>query len=599
MIKTLPTYLINKIKAWEVIDRPASVVKEILENSLDAWADKISISIRWGWKDLIKIQDNGSWISETDLEKSIERYATSKITNEQDLENILSYGFRWEALSSISEISKFFLQSKNWQNSQAFQISKVDGIFEKKPISYNQENWTTILVQDIFYNTPARQKFLKSAQTEWDYIYNIVLNYCIIKNDVEFFLLKDDKIIFDLKPENLEKRIFSIFPTSRHQNISSFESESIWVKVFWYASNSSLSFFDDWKIHIFVNCRPVKDKIIKKAIMQSYFWNITKWKYPFVILFLEIDTNQLDVNVHPKKQEIKFLDPQKIFKLVNWAVSSSFKTNQISNAPESFLSNQKSNFHNSTSSQNQYQASSSQNQYPASSYQNILSSKNFSLPTHNQIENIKSFGQKNISETLDLEFSNQVTFEETKSYGYIPWDYKIIGQIWDAYIIAQKDDWLFLIDQHALAERIAYEKLLKKFSENLWEKSELLSPYTVEIFWAEKNLQNLEKFGFEIEHFWWKKYLISAIPLALENINFDLNNLLELDEFNITKLVESLFATQACKASIKAWDKLSFLQMQALIEDWLKNIDWFFVCQHWRPFFWQIEKWSIDKLFDR
>ena len=562
MIKTLPTYLINKIKAWEVIDRPASVIKELLENSLDAWADKIKIFVRSGWKDLIKIEDNWIWIEEKDLEKAIERYATSKIFDEKDLENILSYGFRWEALSSISEISKFYMQSKykNWENI-AFQISKVDWIFEKKPISFNWQNWTITLVQDIFYNTPARQKFLKSAQTEWDYIHDVVLNYCIIRNDVEFFVSKDDKNIFDLKSQNLEDRIFSIFPASWKQNITHFENQNLEAKIFWYCSNASLSFFDDKKIFIFVNSRPVKDKIIKKAIMQSYFWNITKWKYPFAIIFLEIENDQLDVNVHPKKQEIKFLDPQKIFKLVSGAISSSFKTSQISNVWEEFVKNQ-----------------------------------NFSI-SKNQIENIKSFNPKN--EWLGLEFETQITFDETKGYGYQPTQYQIIGQIWDSYIVAQNWESMYLIDQHALAERVAYEKLLKNFSASLGEKSELLSPYVVEIFWTKKNIENLKKFGFEIEPFWEKKYLISAVPKVLENINFDLNNLLELDELTIVKLVENLFATKACKASIKAGDKLSFLQMQKLLEDWMKNIDGFFVCQHWRPFFWQIERWKVDKLFDR
>lgn len=568
-IKKLPQYLINKLKAWEIVDRPASIVKELLENSIDAWADNILIEIKDWWKKLIKIQDNWSWISTIDLPLSIERYATSKIEEEKDLYNISTYWFRGEALASISEVSKFKIQTKVKSEPIWYELNKIDGEVSIDNIPFPYDSGTIVYIEDIFYNTPARLKFLKSAQTEWSYINSLVIDLALINYNIWFTLIKDGKTILSLKKsQDQYSRIFDIFDKSFEKNIFSVEKKDDNVDIYWLVSDSALSFAWLDNIKIYVNQRSVQDKIIRKALLDAYDRQLAPWMYPFAVLFININPSLVDVNVHPRKLEVKFQDPWSMYNLIKNLIIDWFSKSKIS-------------------------------------WWDI---KQVSFSNHNNYIKTQTWSTK--QDWFDFQFQKNLLQQSEKSIinelNTQELNFQILWQIWDSYIVIQSDDGIYFVDQHAIAERIAFENMRKDIEKNWLKSWILLNPLTI---WISKNLVIedkillLQKLWFDISLLSDSSLVIYAVPQAFidyqVDINILINKIIYLEDISLNVIFDNILAQKACKISIKAGEKLSNQQMNQLIKDWFDYITWMFVCQHGRPSFIKVSKENIDKLFDR
>ena len=571
-IHKLPKNITNILSAWEVVERPYSVVKELVENSIDAQATQIIIDIqKWG-KKLINIFDNGTWIEKDDLPLTITEYATSKISKLEDIYNIWSFGFRWEALSTIAEVSKFRIQSKTKQEPIWYELNKLWKDINIQPVPVNFEHGTNIIVEDLFYNVPVRAKFLKSEQTEFKYIQELITNFAIKNFDIEFKLLHNWKIIKHFtKANSLFERLQQIYPKSWEENLLTLEHEDEIYEIYGVIGKSILKFNSN-KIKIFINNRPVKDKIIQKAVMQAYSRWLEPGLYPFVILFLNIKPDLVDVNIHPRKEEVKFLDPGSIYNLVLNIVKSTIEQEKWIEDKTNYVDFSKQKFWN---------------------YKQTKSTLN--------IEDMKKVGETIRQENLDLDYQSNILFQENNIESG---DITVIWQIFDSYILFQKQEDFYIMDQHAVAERIIFEKMKKEYNK---DKQALLSvPLTFEIIQKnDKILEKLQELWFDISYFGEKKVILYSVPDVLEKYKIDISNLLnnllnsKEEDINIDKILEQTLATKSCKAAIKANHKLSNLEMKQLIEDWQKYIGGFFVCQHGRPSVVKISKHDIDWFFDR
>ncbi len=588
-IAKLADYVINRLKAWEVVNRPSNVLKELVENSIDAWATNLEINIvDWG-KNLISVQDNWEWIQLSDMDLLLERYATSKLKTDDDLLSLSSYWFRWEALASIAEVSKITVLSKTAYSEIGTKLTKrwTEKIVNHQPVPF--KNGTVITVEDLFYNVPARLKFLKSTQTEFYYCYNYFVDVALWHHDKDFIFKKNDKVVFDLKAtDDLIDRINEIFKKDWKNNLKTLDYSDDDLTITWVVSDPTIRFWSSENIKIYVNSRPIQDKIIYKAIMDAYNRQISPWEFPFVVLKLDIKPELIDVNVHPSKMQVKFVDSQKIYQLVYSSVYKCLSDNKITSVVHDFIWSENSG--------------STQNYYNKTPWQNVfLGSRDFNNKSE---DNIFWFQEQKIKGSP---LSNNQTFDfydDSKTYSNPDiWDYQIVWQLWNTYIVLQSNDALYYIDQHALAERIAFENMKKATS---LKKELLLQPVKFSV----TDIPDLQEKITQLNELWFDCSLLSenvmvvyAVPNIFITYPVDLetlfNYVLYLEDINFNHVLDGVFATKACKTSIKAWHKLSYEQMANLIKEWFDSIEGMFVCQHWRPFFVKIEKGSVDKMFDR
>lgn len=604
-IHKLPDFVINRLKAWEVVQRPASLLKELVENSLDAGATELIITINDGGKSFLSLQDNGCGIELSDMDLLLERYATSKIDSEQDLFSLKSYGFRGEALASIAEVSKISVLTKTKYAEIWTKLVRRGNENVIKHLGVPFEHGTLITVEDLFYNVPARLKFLKSAQTEFYYCYNYFVDIALYHYDKAFILKKNDKLIFDLKPaRDLQNRILDLFKKDWWEKLIPLAQKFEKLEISGVVSDASLRFGSGENIKIYVNERPIQDKIIRKALMDAYARQITPGEYPMAILMFKIEPSEVDVNVHPAKLQVKFADSQMIYQVVYQTISELLGKHKIW-----FVGSEFFQWKGTASSPSFPQSSAFPSQKPDFSAffaeeEKGSEKSDFFSPWigGRKAENEALFGVwgSQISQfgSLDAE-QHQEQFYFHKDIG----EYQILGQLWNMYIALQADTALYLIDQHALAERIAFEKM--KTSQDLTSES-LLQPLKFEvtqIAHLEQKIEELNQLGFEISLLSENVIVIYAIPKVFVQYPVDmwvlLNHVLYLEEITFDHLLDGVYATKACKASIKAGHKLSYLQMQQLVQDGFEFIPGMFVCQHGRPFFVKMDKKHIDGLFDR
>ena len=596
-IHKLPEYVINRLKAWEVVNRPSSVIKELVENSLDAGAKSIEVNIVDGWKSMISVQDDWEWIQLSDMDLLLERYATSKINTDEDLLSISSYGFRWEALASISEVSKITIMSKTAYSEIWTKYTKRwnEQVINHVPVPF--QHGTIVSVEDLFYNVPARLKFLKSAQTEFYYCYNYFVDVAIWHYDKNFVLKKNDKIIFDLKwCDSLIERIDDIYKKDWSNNLKPLEFEDESMRILWVLSDPSIRFWSADNIKIYVNSRPIQDKTIYRALMDAYRRQLTPWEYPLAVLMLDIKPDLVDVNVHPSKLQVKFVDTQAVYKNIYDSVATCLWDSKITDYSNN-------NFTSSRPfAQSENSSNSSNFQFSSGWYrwQNVFMG---SGDLHNRPTTLfgqDDFSQSNVSavsqwfeqEQQDVVFSNSQI-----------WDYQVVWQLWNSYIVIQWQDSLYYVDQHALAERIAFEKMKKNTD---FSKELLLQPVkfnVTDVADLEKKIEEINQFGFDCSLLTENMMVVYAVPKIFITYPVELeklfNYILYLPEINFDHMLDGIYATKACKTSIKAWHKLSMDQMINLIQEWFENIDGMFVCQHGRPSFVKIDKKIIDELFDR
>lgn len=604
-IHKLPDYVINRLKAWEIVERPSSILKELVENSIDAQAQNIEICINdWG-KSFLSVQDDWTWIELSDMDLLLERYATSKIQTDEDLYQISSYGFRWEALASIAEVSKITVITKTQYAQIWTKLQKKGWEIISKHTPVNFDHWTIVSVEDLFFNVPARQKFLKSSQTEYFYCYSYFVNVALRHTDKHRILKKNDRIIFDLKPTDLIWRITDIYKQDRKKNLKAFEYKSDLINFHWVVSDPWLRFGSAENIKIYVNWRPIQDKIIKKALMDAYSRQITPWEYPFAILILDISPKLVDVNVHPSKLQVKFADSQQIFQIVFSVISETLSQNKITSQKQHYINENQQNF------KSNFYYNQKGSWWISDNTSTVLNKVVSDFQT-TQLENSPSREQMQLFDNTISNNNVQSLFgldgltssvESKRFFNSEIWEYQVIGQLWNSYIVLQSNDALYYIDQHALAERIAFETMKKE--ENL-NSEPLLQPLKYEI----TNVPNLPNKIEELNQLWFdismlgeNIIVIYAIPhiFITQPVDFQVlfNYVLYLDKISFDHLIDWVYATKACKTSIKAWNKLSIPQMEQLVSDGFEKIPGMFVCQHWRPFFVRIEKSEINWFFDR
>jgi DNA mismatch repair protein MutL len=572
MIRILQDNLANKIAAGEVIERPASILKELLENSIDSGALNITVTIN----DFdIRVDDDGYGMSKEDLELSILRFATSKIKEEADLYNIQTFGFRGEALPSIAAISKMKLASKYRESTNAYKLEieggKVIDISEF-PLTVG----TSIEVKDLFFNTPVRLKFLKSHNTEFKYMLDVFEKAALSSPLIHFKLLRDNKVIYDMYTEDLKNRFEHIVPKNNYQFVDIDLSVSgINVKGYIASLNHTRPTRD--LLYIYINKRPIFNNVIQRAIIDGCGNLLERGKYPIVVIFLDIPNDSIDVNVHPRKLEVRFKDSSNIFNLVRTAVNKSVMDKKFQefipreSIPQEFSS------HNEDSKSVNFKSGN----YGIGTKGSLFNSKNHESPY--------SFLQDSSFVSDDL--------------------YKInVYQLYDKFLILEKDEGIEIIDQHAASERVRFEEIKKNMEDNNIEKQQLLIPYSIELskkafVEIKSKIDILKSIGLDIEIFGDNIINVTTIPIFLkdsniQNIIYEIIDDIENGSKSYEDEINIFIATIACHSSIRFGDHLDTNEMQKLVID-LRNCEYPFTCPHGRPTTFEIPRKELYKKFKR
>jgi DNA mismatch repair protein MutL len=589
-IKHLPQHLINKLKAGEIVERPASIVKELVENSLDAWASDITVRIEEGGKTLIKVQDNGTGISADDLPLALARYATSKISRDEDLEHIASYGFRGEALAAIAEVSTCTVHTRTttMPTGVGYALTRVGGEPFVKQIPFAFEHGTIISIENLFHDVPVRQKFLKTATTERHYIRQLLLNYLLLHRNKNRQVWNNGKLVWKVAAtESLLERILALTNAQRQPHLHFFEGTLPWGTVYGMMGDASLHFPSQEQMRFFVNERPVDDKILKKAVMQISKRQLPAGLFPFLYLFVQIDPGMVDVNVHPRKTEVKFLDPGSIFSAVTHVMQQHTGEQKVSYAAFT-----------------QAPIKSSMYAVPSSPKGGKFSPPPQSFSYHHTAET-SLFDQLQAEDADELRLSGEPV--------------QIVGQLWQMYILAASPTGVYLIDQHALAERIAFEAMKSAVAKWWFVPQVLLQPIIIHLpsqdIELHKRQEIFEKIGIDASAFWEAKMIVHTMPQVFIDRVVDIqllaNQLRGQQEKRLTDLEQStpqdIFATileemqgmKACKASITAGQQLTLHEMRQLVRDGQSAIPQMFVCQHGRPSIVKIDKSALDQLVGR
>ncbi|MDF2883190.1 MAG: mismatch repair protein MutL [Clostridiaceae bacterium] len=615
-INILDSNTSNKIAAGEVVERPASVVKELAENSIDAEAKNIIIEIGEGGEKFINIIDDGIGIHPDDMEKAFYPHATSKISKIEDIYSIKTMGFRGEALASVAAVSNLTLKSRTKDFNFGKEIRIYGGKVEK--ISEAASNiGTSICVSDLFYNVPARQKFLKSPQRETASISDIISRLALVNSDISFKYINNGKTVMTTYGTgSMKETIRSIYGKSINDNIVSFEKVSDIASVYGYIGNSEISRGSRNNQSIFVNKRFIKNKLMTAAVENAFKSFLTINKFPFFILCLDIYPEFIDVNVHPTKSELKFRDDRYIYKLVFDAVHEalrqylfkSFNNEEVSSEsiPETTvqipidLKNEVNGNINEISGNTNYSHHISEDNKV---YKNIDAQTKIENPINNVKLNEENY-ITSVTTNKSINYGNDIK-EKVSKFPSL----NIIGQFHKTYIIAEYNDTLYLIDQHAAHEKILFEKFKRSILEKHVVSQLLLSPLVVELTSEDYAYFNdfkeiFENTGFKIELFGDNTITIREVPVILgkpnlKNLFMDiLDNLKNMGSGEKDEVRYTSIATQACKAAIKANDSLSDIEMKSLIEE-LRYIEDPFTCPHGRPTIIKMDLYDIEKKFKR
>ena len=671
-IKILDESVSNIIAAGEVVENPASMIKEMIENSLDAKATVIKIEVFKGGTE-VKINDNGIGMDKEDTLLSIERHATSKISTKDDVFNLQTYGFRGEALASIAAVSKLTISTRTAASNTGYRIGSYGGVVRKfEEISRNPG--TEIEVRDLFYNTPARKKFLRKESTEYNKIRDIVLKEALANTEVAFILELDGKATINTSGRGIDNTILELFGKSVLRNLNKFE--------YGYLGNVEILRSSKDYIFTYINKRYVKSATIERAVIDGYYTKLMKGKYPFAIIFFDIDPAEIDVNVHPSKKIVKFSNDKAIYRQLKDSIDEFFYHNDRENwQPNIDLLKQNINVENKdekisnlfsdeivkTDSQKFFSfethdgnfsgVNSDINKDEASVVIEAETEKNYSVEKSQDV-NLEAAEstiteEKVIPKEMVLENKEDIDFsgsynerENENQYSGIPevreeyipqvekeerytnfnieksnegykvgtfekhegrqFDYNILGQIFDTYILVRKNDELEIYDQHIIHERILYEELKDKFYSKKLDSQQLLIPQKIEVTAVEKsiileNQETFSEFGFEIDQFSDNEMLLRAVPAFdfREDVKNVFHKLLEdlKDENEIKDLRENIIISMSCKGAVKAGQKLDMGEMQNMVRR-LHEVGKY-TCPHGRPIIVKLTKNDLDKMFGR
>ena len=658
-IKILDESVSNIIAAGEVVENPASMIKEMIENSLDAKATVIKIEVFKGGTE-VKINDNGIGMDKEDTLLSIERHATSKISTKEDVFNLQTYGFRGEALASIAAVSKLTITTRTTSSSTGYRIGSYGGVVRKfEEVSRNPG--TEIEVRDLFYNTPARKKFLRKESTEYNKIRDIVLKEALANTEVAFILELDGKSAINTSGRGIDNTILELFGKSVLRNLNKFE--------YGYLGNVEILRSSKDYIFTYINKRYVKSSTIERAVIDGYYTKLMKGKYPFAIIFFDIDPKEIDVNVHPSKKIVKFSNDKVIYRQLKDSIDEFFYHNDRENwQPNIDLLKQNINVENKeekikdlfsdevikgesqkffsfethdgkfgninneieneagnlteTEIGKDYSVGESHADNYVISEETVISENKGNVAF--SVSHSEKWSEKHGSEMPEIRENNFSQIEKTEKYdnrerdneGYKVGtferhegrqvEYNILGQIFNTYILVGKNDELEIYDQHIIHERILYEELKDKFYRRKLESQQLLIPQKIEVTAVEKSIisENQEifsEFGFDIDQFSDNEMLLRSVPVFdfREDVKNVLQKLLEdlKNENEIKDLRENIIISMSCKGAVKAGQKLDMGEMRNMVRR-LHEVGKY-TCPHGRPIIVKLTKNDLDKMFGR
>lgn len=564
-IVLLDDLTINKIAAGEVIERPANVVKELVENSIDAGATQISIEIKNGGKSFIKISDNGKGIELDDIPLALERHATSKIRKVEDLEKTYTMGFRGEALASISSISKLTIISKTKNSDVGIKvISEAGNILSAEDVA--TKTGTTMLVEDLFFNVPVRYKFLKNDATEFRYIKELIEKLALANSNISFKLINNNKNIFSSNGNGkIRDIIYNLYGKNIESNLEDVNYIDGNIKITGVVGNTLIARENRKDQIIFLNKRNIKNQTILNSADEAFKGGTGIGKFGFFILNIDMPATEYDVNVHPTKTEVRFKDEEKVYKTVYYAIKNATLN-------KAFLGN------------NENEEGKVRENYVENEYKFLT----------NNFEKDKYFSKNNIVSSINNiqkpnEKDNLIERNEKRKL-----EYKYIGILFKTYIVAEVGEDIYLIDQHAAHERLLYEKIKENYKNNISSNTQMMlfpEIYNLshkEFEFVEKNLQLFKKVGYDIELFGENSVKINGMPdldyrVGKKEAFFDmLDEMLTSNRSTSKDIEERFIATVACKAAVKAGMDLKEQEVHDLIEN-LLILNNPYTCPHGRP----------------
>ncbi|SDB09187.1 DNA mismatch repair endonuclease MutL [Eubacterium oxidoreducens] len=618
-IEVLDKQTIDKIAAGEVIERPSSVVKELVENSIDAGASMVTVEIKDGGISLIRITDNGCGIDKEQVKIAFLRHSTSKIRSVDDLNSISSLGFRGEALSSIAAVSQVELITKTPRAFSGIRFFIEDGIAGELE-EIGAPDGTTFLIRNLFYHTPARKKFLKSAQTEAGYINTLMQHLALSHPDISFQLIINNQpklrtsgngslkdVIYQIYGRDVVKELIEV----------SFENEIFQMKGFIgkpVVSRGNRNFE-----HFFVNARYIKSQLLSKCVEDAYKLHLMQHQYPFCVLHLTFQGEMLDVNVHPTKMELRFEQPQLVYDAIVPAIKESLEEQELiiestplhpkkditkpQRRPEPFEEERLKKIRESIREDTPYEP-----KYPEHSPQRVSFVKekepviftNTVKSTPSTCETEEKFIQKKIEDYVPQ-------IEDWKEFKQR--EVKIIGQVFDTYWLLEYEKKLYIMDQHAAHEKVMFETFMKQYRTKDFTTQMISPPVVLNLSMTEadnlkKHMDSFTSLGYEIEPFGEDSYCIRGVPANLYGIDLKalfinlLDELSELGKNSTSDLITEKIASMSCKAAIKGNQKISFEEAKALLNQILE-LDNPYQCPHGRPTLVTISQYEMDKKFKR
>jgi DNA mismatch repair protein MutL len=587
VIRILPPELASKIAAGEVVQRPASVVKELVENSIDAGAKHVTVVIKGAGKSLIQVVDDGRGMSPTDAKLAFERHATSKISTYDDLENIRTFGFRGEALASISAVAQVELKTRR-SSDETGSVVRIEGGELKGVENVAMEGGTSVSVKNLFYNTPARKHFLKSNATEFRHIYETVQRAALSDERIGFEFVADGETIFRLSPSGLEDRLSEIFGEKQTSSLMVIKEEGEEFRVSGYLGKPEFARNFPAEQFLFLNKRFIINRNLNHAVYSGYEHLIEKGSYPFALLYLEIDPRRVDVNVHPTKLEVKFEDERSVYRFIMMAVRRTLSAHNLIPSVAAEEATQ-------TGTRLKFERPSFQ-RFPSLGMGGT------------QPAGGGSYDIGKLVEAADEEFHRaQGDLPEKKEA--IAAGVRPISQIQNKYILSEIDSGIMLIDQHAAHERILYEQVLPRLEREAAQSQQLLFPQTLELSppdfaIVEEVGSYLERIGFQIKFFGKQTIVVEGVPPDVKS-GHETTILREvLDEFKDearnpkSDTRDRIAKSYACRAAIKAGDHLTLQEMSALIEK-LFTTQLPYTCPHGRPVSIKLSIEELDKRFGR
>lgn len=608
MIKVLSKHIADKIAAGEVVDRPVSIVKELVENAIDSGANSITVEINDGGKSYIRVTDNGSGIGKDEVETAFLRHATSKISSAKDLDDIRTLGFRGEALASIAAVSHVELISKTTSSLSGVMLNIHGGnIFDKK--STGCPEGTTIVVTKLFYNIPARLKFLKSSATEGSLIIDLISKLALAYDNIKFKMINNGTILFNTKGNGDRlQNILTVYSKSISEHLMKVVGENPHMALEAYISKPDFSKSNRKQQIFFVNGRLINSKVIENAVEEGYKERLFEGRYPVIYVFLYIDPDMIDVNIHPNKREIRFHDESGIKSFISENIRKTLLS--MESMPEVGIKN--------------ISIPVSENSFVLKSEPSLaVFDSVVREDSHAYISDIKKLSSTILEEEAELEDvlkrrveENPQLFHSGEQETWVSKDnsnnffknLQVSGVVFSTYITGVFENNFYLIDQHAAHERIFYEKFLKEYHSDEKIHQTILTPIIKEVPYTLKASEEiwvslLKKSGYNIESFGTKTYIINEIPVFMELseaetvLDYFLDNIKDNRDIDNNVKINKLIS-RSCKAAVKGNDKLSMEEIKYLIKD-LSLCENPYSCPHGRPTFIKMSKYDIEKMFKR